>query len=393
MKTTLIVLTLMLCAGLTLTGCNSVWVTSAKVYLQQNNLEKAQEMLQKGLEENPNDAQAHYLLGDIYAQQKNYPEMLTEFNASLALSQKFKPEMDAAKTKIFRALYNQAVEEFNKQAPDKAAELLTTAVMVSPQERTGWSLLGKANINQKKYNEAIEALNKVVALDPKFEALDDRGWLMKMYYATGQYEKSLNAAKDILSHDQSNKEAVSNLASSYNELARAESDPLKKKELQSMALDYYRKEIEIRPTDPDLHYNMAVLYESMENHDGALGEFQKAFELNPKDKDALLRATSIYIIKSEADTANALGYYKSAVEGYKKYLELDPVSDKIWLALGSLQIQIGSILENRAIATEDQKNVTAAQKTEIKALKSEAKGWVDDGKISLQKAEALKTQK
>jgi tetratricopeptide (TPR) repeat protein len=265
--------------------------------------------------------------------------------------------------------------------------------MVSPQERSGWSLLGKADINQKKYKEAIEALNKVVALDPKFEAMDDRAWLMKMYYATGQFEKSLAAAQDILSRDQSNKEAVSDLASSYNELARAESDPIKRKELQSKALDYYAKEIAIRPSDPDLHYNMAVLYESMENHDGALQEFQKAFELNPKDKDALLGATSIYIIKSEQDPANALGYYKSSVEGYKKYLELDPASDKIWLALGSLQIQIGSSLENRAVTMEEQKNLTAAMKKDIQALKTEAKGWVDDGKVSLQKAEALKTQK
>jgi tetratricopeptide (TPR) repeat protein len=393
MKTALTILTLMLCFGLTLTGCNSVWVTSAKVYLQQNNLDKARDMLLQGLEENPKDAQAHYLLGDIYAQQKNYPDMLKEFETSLSLNQKFKPDIDATKNKIYRALYTQAVEDFNNKAPDKAAELLTTALTISPQERAGWSLLGKANINQKKYPQAIEALNKVVALDPKFEAMDDRGWLMKMYYASEKYNESLTVAQQILAKDPSNKEAVRYLADSYSEMAKRESDPDKKAALMQSALDYYTKEIANNPNDPDLHYNLGALHEKLGDLNGAQQEYQKCFDLNPKDKDAILRVASIYILKSESDTTNAFNYYKSSIDGYKKYLELDPANDKIWTALGSVQIQIGSILETRAAAMEEQKNVTAAMKKDIQAMKAEAKGWVDDGKVSLQKADAAKTQK
>jgi tetratricopeptide (TPR) repeat protein len=383
MKTALTILTVTLIVGLTLTGCNSVYVTSAKVYLQQNDLDKAKEQLLMGLDENPNDAQAHYLLGDIYAQQKNYPEMLNEFNTSLALSPKHKAEIETTKGKVFKDLYNQAVEQFNKQQHEEAGKTLQMAVTVKPEDRSGWSLLSKAYINGKKYTEAIDALNKVVALDPKAEAMEDRGWLMKMYYATEQFDKAREVAQDILSRDPSNKEAVSNLANSFSEMAKRENDPQKKKALQQNALDYYNKEIANRPNDADLHYNLGVLYQTLENFDSAQREFQQAFELNPQDKDAILSSTAIFIIKSEKDSANAMTYYRSAVEGYKKYLELDPSSDKIWLAMGSLQIQIGSILENRAIAMEERKNVTAAQKTEIKAMKTEAKGWVDDGKKSL----------
>ena len=65
MKTLVSLLILAVLAGFTLTGCQNVYVTSAKVYLQQNDLEKAREQLMLGLEENANDAQAHYLLGDL----------------------------------------------------------------------------------------------------------------------------------------------------------------------------------------------------------------------------------------------------------------------------------------------------------------------------------------
>ena len=58
---------------------------------------------------------------------------------------------------------------------------------------------------------------------------------MKMYYATQQYEKSLAIAESLLAKDPANKEAISNLASCYNELARAENDPVKKAALQTKA--------------------------------------------------------------------------------------------------------------------------------------------------------------
>ena len=162
MKTLVSILILAVLAGFALTGCQNVYVTFAKVYLQQNDLEKAREQLMLGLEENANDAQAHYLLGDIYAQQKKYPEMLAEFEAASALSPKYNPDIETTKNKIFKNLYNDAVDVFNKQKPAEAAELLKVAVTIQPKERSGWSLLSKSYINEKKYGDAINSLNKVV---------------------------------------------------------------------------------------------------------------------------------------------------------------------------------------------------------------------------------------
>ena len=138
---------------------------------------------------------------------------------------------------------------------------------------------------------------------------------------------------------------------------------------------------------------MGVLYEAMENKDGAISEFQKAFELNPKDQDAILRVASLNVLKAQARTSNALTYYKNAVEGYQKYLVLDPGNDKIWQSCGSVQIQIGSTLENQAATREELKKPNAAEKKEIQTLRDEAKSYLDAGMASMKKAEDLKAQK
>ena len=48
-----------------LLGCQSAALTSAKLYLQDNELDKAKEQLEAALVTNPNQPEAHFLLGKI----------------------------------------------------------------------------------------------------------------------------------------------------------------------------------------------------------------------------------------------------------------------------------------------------------------------------------------
>jgi Flp pilus assembly protein TadD len=67
-------LALALAASIGLWACQSKEVTSAKVYIQQGDWNKAIEQLQIAVQTYPNDPEAHYLLGRGYAEKGMYKE-------------------------------------------------------------------------------------------------------------------------------------------------------------------------------------------------------------------------------------------------------------------------------------------------------------------------------
>jgi superkiller protein 3 len=353
MKSVLILVLMCCLSAALLSGCQSVYVTSAKVYLQQNDFENAKKQLQEGLQINPKDAEAHYLLGKIYAQQDQYAEMLQEFDAALALNQKNKADIEKTKAKHFRDLFNEAVEKFNNKQPEEAIPLLKQAVLIAPEDREAWSLLSKSQIRLKQYVEGKTTLQKAISLDPQYTSLDDRVLLMEMQYNDGQQMEALNIAEEILGKDAANKDAIRVAAFSYNYLAMQEQDATKKAALQNKALDYYQKVLESQPDDADLVFNLGLLYEAMERYDEAIAQYERAFTLNPKDLEAVLHKAQIYLDRKNDN--------QKAIEGYQRALELDPDNAGIWNNLGVALIRAGEKTNDEALIKE---GTTALKKAE-----------------------------
>jgi len=348
------VVILVCCLGAALlAGCQSVYVTSARVYIQQNDFENAKKQLQEGLRTDPKDAEAHYLLGSIYAQEKQYPEMLQEYDASLALNQKHKADIDRIKEKHFRELFNASVEKFNNKQPEEAITLLDQAVMISPADRDAWSLLSKSQIRVKQYDLAKTSLQKAIALDPQYSSFEDRVLLMEMLYNESKQMEALNLAEDILQKDASNRDATRVAAFCYNYLAMQETDGSKKTALQARALDYYQKVLLGQPDDSDLIFNLGLLYEAMKRYDEAIAQYERAWTLNSKDLEALLHEAQIYLDRKN-DNQKAIVFYKRA-------LELDPNNAGIWNNLGVALIRAGEKVNDEALIKE---GTTALKKAE-----------------------------
>ena len=85
----ILVVSVLLLGMLVLFGCQSKELTSAKVYIQQDDWEKAEEQLKLAVELYPNDAEAHRWLGEAYARNNDFVKMNEEFEASLAIAPKF----------------------------------------------------------------------------------------------------------------------------------------------------------------------------------------------------------------------------------------------------------------------------------------------------------------
>lgn len=355
MKAVVAMLALGCLVAASLTGCSNSQITSAKIYLyQQNNLEAAKQQLEEALRINPKDAEAHYLLGEVYSREKQFPEMLQEFDVALTVSQKHKADIEKTKERHFRELFNGAVDNFNNQKSDSAAiEQLKLAMLISPGDREGWSLLAKFYIRASRYDEAHVALQRAIALDPQFQSLDERILLMEMNYNNGKIPEALNNAEELLRKDSANKDAIRVAAFCYNNLAMQETDQTKRAALQTKALDYYQKVLQNTPDDPDLIFNLGLLYEAMERYDEAIAQFDRAYALNPKDLEAVLHSGQIYLNKKNDN--------QKAIEAYKKALEIDPNKAGIWNNLGIAQIRAGEKANDEALIKEGTASLKKAE--------------------------------
>ncbi len=316
-----------------LSSCRNPDVVSAGIYFyQQNNADKAEELLVNSLKTNPNDFEAHYMLGQVYAHKKKYPEMISEFDASLAIKSKYQAKIDSTKEKHFFNLYNGAVENFNKGVLDKTIDQLNTALLIEPGDQQGWALLGKSYIRNQNHDEALLALEKAVELDPELEAINDHVLLMQIHYENEDYDKALDISANVLERDPKNIDAVKIAAFCYNAIGETDK-----------ALEYYQNLLIEEPDDPDLVFNMGILYEQMEKYDEAIELFIRAFELNPQDFEAILHCAQVFL--------DIKGDNLKAVECYEKALEIEPDNAGVLNNYGIALIRAGEQNEDQSLIT------------------------------------------
>ena len=71
--------------------CSSTELTSAKLYIQQKNWEKALETLQADVAKNPKSDEGYYLMGTVYSEMDETDKMMEAFDKSLEISNKYEP--------------------------------------------------------------------------------------------------------------------------------------------------------------------------------------------------------------------------------------------------------------------------------------------------------------
>ncbi|MBU1882091.1 tetratricopeptide repeat protein, partial [bacterium] len=318
-------------------------VVSANIYLnQQGDVDKAQEHLEKALQTNPDDAEAHYMMGQVHVRKKNYPEMVKEFDAAVTLNgKKYQGRVDSTENKIFYVLYNSAVDNFNNAKLEKTIDDLTNATTVLPEDQPAWSLLAKTYLRQEDKAKAMETLEKAVLLDPKFEYLDDRLLLTQLYYEAERFEEALAGTMEILRQDPGNADAVKIAAFCYTEMGKTEK-----------ALEYYEDMIANEPDNTDLIYNLGLLYDKMGRTEDAIVQFEKVMTLNPMDKEATLQCAQIYLEVQED--------YAKAVECYQKVVDLDPNNAGVINNLGVAQVRLGGQKDDQSLIDQGTANIKRA---------------------------------
>jgi len=195
-----------------------------------------------------------------------------------------------------------------------------------------WDELGYNLSHAGKYEEALEAYDKVLEVDPN----NAKEWYNKGYCLSelGRYEEALEAYDKSLELDPKLKIAWDNKGGILSYLNRYDE-----------AIDAYNKALEVDTNYSDAWYNKGWALHGLGRYEEALEAYDKTLELNPRYLKAWYNKGNILLNS---------GRYNEALEAYDRALEIDP--------------NCVDALNNKGIALVEQNKLEDALATFNKAL-------------------------
>ena len=199
-----------------------------------------------------------------------------------------------------------------------------------------YSLLGKIYLQQNKLPESAQAYQKVVELNPwsfeDFRALGRVYQLMcdfpsaavaytraceldaqscevqygaaEAYYKLGDYETALaygKAAKGLAPKDSETERLIGDICSACSD--------------NEMAIEAYRRSLELKGSNPKAMLSLAVAYLRTDQYDSAKQLLESIVAMEPSNAVAWRHLGFVYLKQREMDTA---------VQKYLKAVEIDP---------------------------------------------------------------------
>ena len=190
--------------------CSSAELTSAKLYMQRNEWDKAEEQLLKDLATNPQDEEAWYYLGRVRGERQNWSGMMDAFQHSLKISDVDKKDIISVEEHYWVQLYNQGTKflQSGKDSSsyyDKAIDAFNGAIAVEPDSLISYKGLAYTYLNMSQEDSAVEPLT---TLWDKNKDEDAAKFLGEIYYEKGQKLKT-----DFENENQDKLSALRNLNS------------------------------------------------------------------------------------------------------------------------------------------------------------------------------------
>jgi|TARA_B100000809_G_scaffold261620_1_gene310881 tetratricopeptide (TPR) repeat protein len=302
-------------------GCTSEELTSARLYIQQKNLVKAEEFLIKALKVEPENPEIPYLLGrHIYSQREDWDKMNEMFDRALSID----PEKvillgGTVREYVEQNRYEHWSKKFNKGVASlkkyyeqghkdgqitlkESIDLFETSIQIYPGEIQNYPILSRC------YFEMGDSVRSIATVKKGAEISPDN---FNINLTAGQILNNMNdkqGALPFLKHavelEPHNSDAIQLLAQIYYDLGK-----------QQDAIETYKiaiAEEEDKKVKADLHFNLGVIYNQMSEFDAAEEAFDEAYYLNDQDFEAVL---------GMAHAFEGLGdKYKNGTDGFEKDL-------------------------------------------------------------------------
>ncbi len=364
----LVVLSMVL--GLSAFSCSSTELTSAKLYIQQKNYDKAKDALEKEITKNPKSDEGYYLLGYINGEQSNLENMISNFDKSLAISNKFEKNIEDSKKYYWQENFNKGVVLFNRGTKvtdedsskiffNKSIEKFENCSIIEPDSVGAYQNMFYAMINAGRAESELEApLLKIIELKKTPDAYVDLGKvynnqglvLMNSFKDTKNIDDSIKAMaiyeKEIALLEEAQKlypedsKILAQLSNAYVDANKLE-----------VAMATFQKGIESDPTNEVYRYNYGVLLLGAEDFDGAAKQFQKAIDIKDEYTSAYYNLGVTYLkwgavlqdkaIQEDSDDLSYKEKFQMAVTPLERYLQDNPEDASIWNYLGKVYANLG----------------------------------------------------
>ncbi len=349
--------------------CSSTELTSAKLYIQQKNYDKAIDALQKEVAKNPKSDEGYYLLGVVQGEKERYSEMIDSYNKSLSVSDKFSKNISDSKKYFWANLFNKGVGFYQRGSKtsdkdsaqlyfDKSIEAFNSAIAIEPDSADTYKNLSFVYMSAQQYDNAIAPLEKLIE---KEQALDGYKFLAEILYAKGTEFKNKYENNKVLS-DSLEAMKYFNRAISVAEEGRKKypddadllvvlSNSYIGANKIETALEAFKSGVEKDPNNQYYRYNYGVLLLGKNDFAGAEAQFKKALEIDPEYYNASYNLAVTYVkwgamINKIADEKGDLNNkeYKEKYQKALPYLEKIVQNKKDDIAMWELLGKVYSVL-------------------------------------------------
>ena len=301
-----------LVAGL---GCQSSTMTAAKLYIKQEQPQKAQEQLALVLQTEPENSEAHLLMGKLLGEEGRYGEM-AEHLAHAERDPKFQAEAEQTRHHFWTREYNAGVVHAQGEVPNygMARHSFRNATLIDESALDAWRNLAYVYYQIDSTDAAIATYQKVAAADPEDESAFFS--LGSLYLEKGDLDAAIRALSQVVKINPEHLNGLTNLA-----IAQAQAEDYEGAEAN------YRKVIELNPDDFRPHFNLGNLYWQQEKYTAAKRAYEQVLQLKPDDGDALYNLAMVHLATEDMDGALPL---------LEQLSEQMPDNALVWMHLGTV---------------------------------------------------------
>ncbi|MEA3499816.1 MAG: tetratricopeptide repeat protein [Candidatus Marinimicrobia bacterium] len=319
MKTKSLMLIIMLIAvAFLFTACDTPEFTSAKMYVQQKQMDKAEEFFLKAMKSEPTNPEIPFRLArDVYGPAKDYKNVNKYFNESLKRGKTFKANIEKLNEYYWSMAFNEGVKYYNFLVKNKyddkettianSIEKFQTAQLFKPNNPKAY--LQEATIVfsfQENHEKAIEILNNALEIIPNnIDLLTKKGLFLNNI---GKTDESLAIFKNVIEKDPENLK-----------IGQAYAEILFKQEKYEKSADVYKNLITIHPDKKNLYFNLALSYIRLGKLEEAKSQFENVLAFDPNDKETILVVGDTYLQLKDYITAEVY---------YRQLIEMEPTNPK-----------------------------------------------------------------
>ena len=354
-------------------GCQSPEMTSAKVYIQQDEYPEALGQLKIEMKKNPTNAEAFFLAGQLYGEMDSLEQMVSVFEQAQKLDSTYVDEISRWRKSKSAESLNKGIKIYKRKKDiEKALKWTNLASEIDPDNTNAWKNLAylyqekavqaqdAGMVDSLKYydNMRLKIYEKLASKNPDDEEII---WLLAgLYTENGTPDKALKILKPHLENAKEPKVYFS-AADAYDAKADTQS-----------AIKMLQKAEALEPDNEGLLFDIGVRYYNIGKFDKASVYFDKVLAKNPKNIDALYnKSLALYYS----------GKYSEAETATTELLKGDPENTDYWdqLALIWAQSKQG---KKASVAAKISK---ALQKNDIETAKKLANKLGIDVDINVQK--------